>query len=141
MTRQAIPLSLDKPMRFTQPLDFTDAREALREVEEQRRQARDWKQRAMQTEVEAERAYRKLRAEAWTKSPEGTAKLREDWVNDFTADARFDRDIAARIVKAADERLAEIDAERASLHRLIEASMPSIRSGQQDEPPAFRSVA
>lgn len=136
MSRSAIPLSLDTPMTFTQPLDFTDARDALREAAEQRRQARDWKQRAMQAEAEAERTYRKQRADLWLKAVGDTAKAKEDWVNSESADARFERDVAQRIVKAADERISEVDAERASLHKLVEASMPSIKSGMQDEPPS-----
>lgn len=137
MSRQAIPLSLERPMTFTQPLDFTGARDALREVAEQRRQARDWKQRAMQSAAEKERDYRKLRATLWTKAQGDTAKAKEDWVNSESADARFARDVALSIVKAADERISEVDGERASLHKLVEASMPSIRSGLQDEPPSL----
>jgi len=128
--RNPIPLSLDKPFRFTHPLDLEDARQACRECAESRRQAREWKQRAMQAEVDGEHAYRKLRAQAWLQAPEGTAKMREDWVNDFTADARRERDIAVRIVKSADERLAEIDGERASLHKLIEFSIRVTSAGE-----------
>jgi hypoxanthine phosphoribosyltransferase len=123
MSGNPLPLSLTEPMRFSQPLDFDDARTALRAVAEHRRQAREWKQRSMAEEAEKERTYRKLRAEAWLKAPESTAKEREDWVNSETRDARYERDIASRLVKAADERLSEVDAERASLHRLIDWSM------------------
>jgi hypothetical protein len=118
-----VPLSLTQPFRFDRPLEMDDAREALHSCAESRRQAREWKMRAMQDEAEKERAYRKARAEAWLRAPDGTAKHREDWVNDYTGGHRFERDLAARIVKAADERLAEVDAERASLHRLIDWSM------------------
>lgn len=139
--RNPIPLSLDKPMQFAQPLDFTDARDALRECAQQRHQARDWKQRSMHAAADKEHTYRKARAVAWTLAPEGTAKMREDWVNDHTADARRERDWALYLIKAADERLAEVDGERASLHRLIDASMPAIQSGMQEQPPTVRRAA
>lgn len=121
-----LPLSLDQPLRFDQPLDVDDARRAVKMCAEQRRDARDWKRRALLDAAEKERIYRKARATAWTSAAEGSAKQREDWVNDHTADARFDRDTAAAMVKVCDERLAECDAERASLHRIIEMSMPNV---------------
>lgn len=123
MTANPIPFSLDNPVRFTQPLDSDEARTALRDVAEQRRQAREWKQRAMADAAEKERTYRRARARSWALAPAGSAKEREDWVNDNTADARYDRDVALYLIKAADERLAEVDAERASLHKLCEWSM------------------
>jgi hypothetical protein len=49
--------------------------------------------------AEAERLYRKARAEAWVLT-EGTAKEREDRVNALTADARFRRDLADGLRRA-----------------------------------------
>jgi hypothetical protein len=128
-----LPLSLEEPMRFTQPLDHTEARAALRECANNRHQARDWLQRATQQRAEKEKAYRKLRAQKWVGAPEGTAKMREDWVNDQSAQARYERDVAVGVIRAAEERLDEIDGERASLHRLIDWSMKIAPLGEQIE--------
>lgn len=124
MTNNPIPMSLTEPFRFRQPLDMDDARDALRECANARRQAREWKQKAMHEAAVAEHNYRKARAQAWARSPSGMiAKEREDWVNDETAEARQKRDLGLYLVKAADERLAEVDADRASVHRLVDWSM------------------
>lgn len=134
MTPNPIPLTLDLRMVFDQPLDHTEARTALRSVAEARRQARDWLQRALQDRADKERAYRQARATAWLTAPEGTAKAREDWVNDHTAQQRYERDVAEGIIKAAYERLQEVDAERASLHRLCDWSIKLAVAGEQPEP-------
>ncbi len=130
------PLSLDKPFTFTQPLDMTEARAALRAVANSRREAREWFQRASQNAAEKERTYRKQRAVAWA-TVDGTAKEKEDAVNDKTADLRFERDVAVSLVKATLERLEEVDAERASLHRLVEWSMKVAPLGAPAEPAEF----
>lgn len=123
MTRNPIPLALDQALTFDQPLDADDARQALRMCAENRHQAREWLQRATQDLAEKEKEYRGARARAWTLHTAGPAKQREDEVNDTTAPARYERDVANGIVRAALERIAEVDAERASLHRLIDWSM------------------
>lgn len=124
MTGNPIPMSLTKPFRFVQPLDMEDARDALRECATARRQAREWKQNGMQAAAEAEHNYRKSRAQAWARCPSSMiAKEKEDWVNAETVEAREQRDIAVSLVKAADERLAEVDADRASVHRLVDWSL------------------
>lgn len=124
MTGNPIPLSLTEPYRFRQPLDYDDAREALKECASARRQAREWKQRAMHEAAVTEHNYRKARAEAWACcSSDKIAKEKEDWVNAETVEARQARDLALSLVKAADERLAEVDADRASVHRLVDWSM------------------
>jgi hypothetical protein len=119
-----IPMSLTEPYKFAQPLDYDDARAALRECATARRQAREWKQQAMHEAAVAEHNYRKARAEAWARcSSDKIAKEKEDWVNAETVTARQTRDLAVSLVKAADERLAEIDADRSSVHRLVDWSM------------------
>jgi hypothetical protein len=137
--RNPIPLSLTTPMRFDQPLDQDDARQALHEIAAQRRQAREWYQRALESRADKERDYRKARAAAWAQHTDGTAKEREDRVNDVTADARYDRDVADGIVRAALERLAEVDGERASLHRLCDWSMRmmDVASREPADPQTF----
>jgi hypothetical protein len=128
-----IPLTLDQPIRFDQPLDLNDAREALRAVSEARRDARDWLRRALLNAAEKERDYRKGRAIAWV-STDGTAKEREDKVNDKTAEARAQRDIALGVVKVAQERIEEVDGDARALYRLIEWSMRLNPTAQPDEP-------
>jgi hypothetical protein len=138
--RNPIPLSLTAPFAFGQPLDQDDARQALRMVAEQRHQARDWYQRAIEQRADMERVYRKARAAAWARHTDGTAKEREDQVNDVTADARYERDVADGIVRAALERLAEVDGERASLHRLIDWSMRLDPHAQEGREPSTTTV-
>lgn len=58
-----------------------------------------------QAAAEAERAYRKGRAEAWVTAPDGLAKFREDAINAVTADLRFARDLATDLKQVEFERL------------------------------------
>lgn len=53
--------------------------------------------------AEAERQYRKDKAEAWIKAPAGTVPEREAYVNGITADARFRRDLADNMRRAGME--------------------------------------
>ena len=117
-----VPLTLDKPFQFEEPLDMDEARTALKAIARARRQAREWFQQATLNAAEKERAYRKARAREWPQVA-GTAEEKKDAVNDRTADLRYERDVAVGVVKAALERLEEVDAERASLHKLVEWSM------------------
>lgn len=114
-----------------------DAREAARAISGQRRNARalleaaiDDLESALANEAEKERSYRKLKAEKWLRAEGDTAKAKEAWVDAESAQARYERDIASGLVKGAqqrvrlaEEKLAEVDGERASLHRLLEWSM------------------
>lgn len=128
-----IPLSLTEPFKFSQPLDVADARQALRDCANNRRQAREWFQRASEDAADKEREYRKARARAWLTVVGDTAKQKEDNVRDMTADLCYERDVALGVVKAAQERLEEVDAERASVHRLVDWSI-KIAAIQQPEP-------
>lgn len=129
MTLNPIPLSLDEPYEFEQALEIDDARRGLHLLSEQRRQARSWLQRAIKDRAEKEKTYRQERARCWARSPEGTAKEREDKVNAETTQFRFERDVAEGVVLGAKERLEEIDADRASMHRLVDWSMSLAREG------------
>lgn len=55
--------------------------------------------------AEAERSYRKARSQAWVRVPDGTAKSKQDWVDGTTADARFERDVATGLERAARESM------------------------------------
>jgi uncharacterized coiled-coil DUF342 family protein len=117
-----VPLSLDRPFVFEEPLDMDEARTALKACSRNRKQAREWMQRAALDAAEKERDYRKARARAWPEVA-GTAEEKKDAVNDKTSDLRYARDVAVSVMKAALERIEEVDAERASLHKLVEWSM------------------
>jgi hypothetical protein len=53
--------------------------------------------------AEAERVYRHAKARAWAEHPDGTAKEREALVDAATADLRYERDLAAGMVRASFE--------------------------------------
>lgn len=55
--------------------------------------------------AEAERDYRKAKAEAWVQAPEGTAAAKEAHVNGVTADLRYKRDIAVGMEKASHQAI------------------------------------
>lgn len=124
------------PYELNSALDMSDAREATRAISRQRRDARkllegaiDDYESALADEATKERDYRKLKAEKWLRAEGDTAKAKEAWVDAESADARYQRDLATGLVKGAlqrvrlaEEKLAEVDGERASLHRLLEWS-------------------
>lgn len=51
--------------------------------------------------AEAEHAYRKAKAIAWTKAPQGTVPVREAWVEAETADERLALDLAESAKQAS----------------------------------------
>lgn len=106
------------PYELAQPLDMHDARDAARRFGEQRREARKQLERCHGALAEAERAYRKARAQAYVIVDAPTAGARDAEVDERTADLRYERDIAKGLIEAAKERLNEIDGERASFHQL-----------------------
>lgn len=55
--------------------------------------------------ADAERDYRKAKAEAWVQAPEGTAAAKEAIVNGRTADLRHRRDIAVGMERACREAI------------------------------------
>lgn len=111
-----------QPFTLSDPIDYEDGRAALKEINLRRSAAREDLEKATGMLVDAERDYRKLRAEKIGQA-EGTAVEKKEWLDGETADARHKRDGAEWAVKIVQERLAELDAQRASLHRLIEWSM------------------
>lgn len=112
-----------QPMTLTEPLDFEDAREAMKALAEQRKKTRGEFEQATGRLVDAEREYRKGRALARVKCEGSTAADRKDEIDAATADLRHVRDGAEWAVKICQEKLQEIDAQRASVHRLVEWSM------------------
>lgn len=118
------------PLPLGDPLDYADAREGLRDLARRRRAARAQRERAHADLAEAEREYRKAKAQAYvvvkaseTEGQKLTAGERDTRVEEATADLHFARNIAQGMLKSAEELLDEVDAERASLHRLMDWSM------------------
>jgi hypothetical protein len=121
------PFTLGVEFSLEQPLDYEDARAAARQFAEQRSQARQVLEGAYAKLADAERDYRLARARARRDAPkvergEVTAGDRDDAVDAATAEERRERDVARFTVELTKERLEEIDATRASFHRLLEWS-------------------
>jgi len=79
--------------------------------------------------AEAERTYRKSKAEAWVRCPRDsdpkarswTAGRREAWVDAETADLRFERDVAEGMRQAALEAVRARRAQLSALQTLMNA--------------------
>lgn len=112
-----------QPMTLTEPIDFEDAREALKALASKRKAYRKELEKATSRLVEAERDYRKGRATARVQCESTTAADRKEEIDGNTADLRHARDGAEWGVKIVQEKLEEIDAQRASVHRLVDWSM------------------
>lgn len=112
-----------QPMTLTEPLDYEDGREAMKALAEQRKAARRGFEKATQALVDAELEYRKGRSLARVSCESTTAADRKEEIDGATADLRHTRDGAEWGVKIAQEKLEEVDAQRASVHRLVEWSM------------------
>jgi hypothetical protein len=103
-------------------LDYEDGRLAARRLNERRADALKDLERATETLVDAEREYREDRSRRIVEAT-GTSIEKKEFVDGKTAVSRAKRDGAEWAVKLVQEKLAELDGQRASLHRLIEWSM------------------
>jgi hypothetical protein len=144
MTRRGTPQPYSLGLEFSleQPLDYEDARSAARTFAEQRSEARKMLESAYGELAEGEANYRRARRRARAEAPrvergEVTAGDRDDEVDAATAEERETRDVAKYKVEAIKERLEEIDATRASFHRLIEWSARIDPAAQEDRAPAL----
>jgi hypothetical protein len=100
-----------------------------------RRSARAQLETAIEAHAEAEREYRRGRARAYVTVEAKTAGERDSKVDDMAADLRYVRDVKKGLVDAAKEKLAEVDGERASFHRLLEWSMRVDAFAQENREP------
>lgn len=105
-------------------LDLDEVRRQARALAEGRRTARRDYERYTKQEAEAEHDYRKKKAQAYLGSrSEGTASNGAEIVaNAAAAEERMRRDIAHSMAKAAEQRIAELEADRAMLRQLAEWS-------------------
>lgn len=110
-------------LRLEDALQIDEARRAVHILAVRRREARIELQKAEDKLADRERDYRKARAVAYVMHAQAaSAGARDAAVDEATADARYDRDVARGVVRSQEELLKEIDGERASLHRLIDWS-------------------
>jgi hypothetical protein len=109
------------PFIMDEPLDYESGRVALKTINSRRMDALRDLENATQELTEAERAYRKERARV-IGDLDGTALEKQVKLDGDTADFRHRRDGAEWAVKIIQERLRELDGQRASLHRLVEWS-------------------
>lgn len=121
-------------------LQIDEARAACQAIAGQRRAARHQLETALERLAERERDYRKARAVAYVRNESApSAGMRDATVDAETAEHRYERDVAKGLVEVAEELLRQIDAERASLHRLIEFSIRMFSALEGHEEPAWSS--
>lgn len=115
------------------PLTYQDFREAAHKLATRRRSARELLEQAVTRHADAEAEYRKARALAYVAHRDAAnAGERDAQVDAATADLRRGRDVAKGMIDAARELLAEVDAERASLHRLADWALRVDPTGSED---------
>lgn len=111
------------PLHLAEPLGIDEARQASRTLAGQRRNAEKFFEECIERASETERDYRKARAKEYARiAGEGTAAQREAIVDAATADKRYERDLAAGMQKAAQERLRGLEGERSQLRALMDLS-------------------
>lgn len=115
-------------------LQIDEARAACQAIAGQRRAARHQLETALERLAERERDYRKARAVAYVRNESAPSAGDAE-----TAEHRYERDVAKGLVEVAEELLRQIDAERASLHRLIEFSIRMFSALEGHEEPAWSS--
>jgi hypothetical protein len=124
-------VSNPQALTLEHPLDMDDARRASRRLAELRREAEDAHEQLTKEAAEAEREYRKAFAQAFVQA-EGTAAEREAIARAQSADAGYERDLAAGMVKVQAERLRGLEGERSQLKSLTEWSMRLAIDGRED---------
>ena len=119
------------PLLLEQPLEIDDARRASHALAQQRRAAEADLDRLTREAAEAERVYRKTLSEAFLTVKGDTAAAREAAAKAHAADAGYERDLAAGLVKACHERLRGLEGERSQLKTLSEWSARMLLDGRQ----------
>jgi len=111
------------PLLLEQPLAIDEARRASHALAQQRRAAEMDLDRLTRDAAEKERLYRKAFAQAFLVAEGASAAQREAHAKAASADAAYERDLAAGLVKACIERLRGLEGERAQLRQLSDWSM------------------
>lgn len=123
---------MNGPLVLERPLEIDDARRASRRLADDRRSAEADLKAAVEKAAEKERDYRKALAQAFARSAgEGTAAQREANARSAAAQAAYERDLAAGMVRVHQERLRGLEGERAQLRALLEWSMRLNEQGVQ----------
>jgi hypothetical protein len=133
-----MPSADPRPLTMTDPLDIEDARVASRRLAEQRREAEQTHELAVEYAAAKERDYRKALAQAFVTVDGGTAAVREAQARASVADRSYERDVAAGMVRVAQERLRGLEGERSMLKSLLEMS---IRVMERIDAPQERRAA
>ncbi len=104
-------------MTDLRPLDYSEARRKAHELHKRREAAIQMLEERTATAAEAERDYRKAKAQAFAqaRSEEMGVTEAEVVANGAVADARFKRDLAEGMVRAQREVLEALEADRAML--------------------------
>jgi hypothetical protein len=107
------------------PLEFSEARQTGRQIASARREAVDALEKAVLARAEAEAEYHHQRALAMVEMKKDQVAVTEaqERVKGEVADHLLAREKAANDVLILQEKLASIDGERATFHRLMEWSM------------------
>ncbi len=85
--------------------------------------------------AEAEHDYRKMVAQAWLETPEGTVPEREAWVGGHCASRRRRRDLAEHMTRAALESVRARRGQLSALQSLLSAYRAEaefVRTGQDE---------
>lgn len=111
-----------QPFGLEEPLDYEDARRAASELNRRRVEARHDLEQNHEDRIDAESVYRKARSLKRLEVTATDGPGRKEQVDAWTADEWNVWEKAKMRVDITREKLAEIDGQRASLHRLIEWS-------------------
>lgn len=123
------------PYQLKQPVDLLDARMMARELAKRRREAREQYENALILAADAHLKFRRAKKQAWLHAEGRTAEERKVDAENRAAEAEKEHALQEGWVKARQELLREIDADRASLHKLMEWSMKLDAYAQEDRSP------
>lgn len=119
-----------QPIYLEEPLSIDEARKASRTLATQRRTVEHELEEAVKHAAQTEADYRKELARAFAQEAgEGTAAQREANANAAASDSRYQRDLAAGMVKVWQERLRGLEGERSQLRALMDLSARTFGAG------------
>lgn len=116
------------PIHLAEPLAIDEARSASRALASQRRNAEAELERAVEHAAATEQKYRKAYARAIV-TVEGPAVVKEAQAKAQASSEAYERDLAAGMVKVAQERLRGLEGERSQLRALMDLSSKMYGAG------------